>query len=302
MRRLEDFRQQRRESRDGNRLVIQEPGRTIVRDGNTTIIRRNENERFSFGARDVRTERRGNEVRTVTVRPDGTQIITVTDNSGRLLRRSRRDRQGRESVLIDNLRGGAAVAAGVAIGLGIGAALANLGPPRVTIPRERYIVESRRADRRVIYQTFMAPPVQEIERPYTLDEIRYTSNLRDYMPRVDVDTITFDTGSWEIRPDQIPQLEEIAFAMREVIDQNRNEVFLIEGYTDAVGSDIDNMSLSDRRAESVVIALTEQFEIPPENLTTQGYGEQNLKVPTDGPDERNRRVTVRRITPLLAGK
>ena len=94
----------------------------------------------------------------------------------------------------------------------------------------------------------------------------------------------------------------IASAIEQVIRRNPNEVFLIEGHTDAVGADIDNLSLSDRRAESVAVALTEQFRVPPENLTTQGYGEQHLKVPTPGPEEQNRRVTVRRITPLLAGK
>ena len=41
--------------------------------------------------------------------------------------------------------------------------------------------------------------------------------------------------------------------------------------------------------------------MPAENLTSQGYGEQYLKVPTDGPERRNRRVTVRNITPLLHG-
>jgi OOP family OmpA-OmpF porin len=45
--------------------------------------------------------------------------------------------------------------------------------------------------------------------------------------------------------------------------------------------------------------LTQDFGIAPENLTTQGYGEQYLKIPTQGPERRNRRVTVRRITPLL---
>jgi outer membrane protein OmpA-like peptidoglycan-associated protein len=79
-------------------------------------------------------------------------------------------------------------------------------------------------------------------------------------------------------------------------------VFLIEGHTDAVGSDVDNLSLSDRRAESVAIALSQQFGVPAENLTTQGYGEQYLKVPTDGPSAENRRVTVRNITPLLTGQ
>jgi outer membrane protein OmpA-like peptidoglycan-associated protein len=71
------------------------------------------------------------------------------------------------------------------------------------------------------------------------------------------------------------------------------------GHTDAVGSDIDNLSLSDRRAEAVASVLTQDFGIPLENLTTQGYGEQHLKVRTDGPERQNRRVTVRRITPLL---
>jgi hypothetical protein len=47
------------------------------------------------------------------------------------------------------------------------------------------------------------------------------------------------------------------------------------------------------------LVLTEQFRVPAKNLTTQGYGEQYLKVPTQDPDRANRRVTVRRITPLL---
>jgi OOP family OmpA-OmpF porin len=77
---------------------------------------------------------------------------------------------------------------------------------------------------------------------------------------------------------------------------------MIEGYTDAVGNDVDNLSLSDRRAESVAVALSDHFGVPAENLTTQGYGKQFLKVPTDGPERANRRVAVRRITPLLMGQ
>src|SRR5581483_4484450 len=153
----------------------------------------------------------------------------------------------------------------------------------------------------LIYGALMAPPVEPITRAYTLDEIRYSPSLRDRMPRVDIDTLTFDTGSWEIRPDQMPRLQVIADGIRRAIEANPQEVFLIEGHTDAVGNDVDTLSLSDRRAEAVAVALTEQFQIPPENLTTQGYGEQYLKIPTDGPERRNRRVTVRRITPLLQG-
>ena len=48
----------------------------------------------------------------------------------------------------------------------------------------------------------MAPPVEPLPRAYTLDEIRYSPAVRDRMPRIDIDTITFESGSWEITPDQ----------------------------------------------------------------------------------------------------
>jgi hypothetical protein len=46
--------------------------------------------------------------------------------------------------------------------------------------------------------------------------------------------------------------------------------------------------LSDRRAESVALVLSQQFGVPPENLTTQGYGAHYLKVPTPGKPSRDR--------------
>ena len=87
--------------------------------------------------------------------------------------------------------------------------------------------------------------------------------------------------------------------LNKAIERNPRAVFLIEGHTDAVGSDVDNLSLSDRRAQSAAELLTQQFNVPPENLTTQGYGERYLKVQTESAEELNRRVTVKRITPLV---
>ena len=91
-------------------------------------------------------------------------------------------------------------------------------------------------------------------------------------------------------------------AIKQAIGRNPAEIFLVEGHTDAIGSDDDNLSLSDRRAETVAITLTQRFGVPAENLTTQGYGEQYLKVPTQAAERQNRRVTLRRITPLLTGQ
>jgi OmpA-OmpF porin, OOP family len=290
---MEDFRAQRREVQEGGRTVITEPGRIIVRDpSGQEFVRHDEMERFRFGARDIRTERLGGENRTIVVRPDGTQIITVMSSDGRLLRRIRRDEQGREIIITDNsYRDPRAV----------GGFYVDLPPPVIRIPYDRYIVDSDDAPPDLIYDTMEAPPVERIERRYSLDEIRYSPSVRQLMPSIDVNSINFETGSWEIPPDQVAKLQVIADGLNRAIQRNPREVFLIEGHTDAVGNDTDNLSLSDRRAESAATLLTQQFNVPAENLTSQGYGAQYLKEQTQGPSRINRRVTVRRITPLLNG-
>jgi outer membrane protein OmpA-like peptidoglycan-associated protein len=292
-RRLDDVRGARHELREGDRVMIQEPGRVIIREDGRTIIRHNEVDRFRWQARDVRIERRGADTVTVFERTDGSRIYTETDESGRLLRRYRRAPDGREIIIIDNRYSGPPRVGGYFI---------DLPPPVIGIPREHYIVDAQYARPDDIYGALWAAPVEHIERPYTLDEIRYSPRLLERMPRVDLDTVTFDTGSWEITPDQVERLAVIADGINRAIAANPSEVFLVEGHTDAVGSDVDNLSLSDRRAESVALVLSQQFGVPAENLTTQGYGEQYLKVPTQGPERANRRVTLRRITPLLTGQ
>jgi len=291
---LDQLRNERHQTQVGNQTIIQEANRTIIREGGHDIIRHDEADRFRFNAREVNVERRGNNTITVVVRPHGARIFTEVDDSGRLLRRVRRDAAGREVILIDN--------SFEPRGPGYAGFFVELPPPVIRIPREVYIRETARATADDIYLTLMAPPVDRIERHYALDEIRYSEPLRARMPRVDIDTVNFESGSWEITPDQAERLAFVAQGILRAIQRNPREVFLIEGYTDATGNDVDNLSLSDRRAESVAVMLTNQFAVPAENLTTQGYGKQFLKIPTDGPERANRRVAVRRITPLLAGQ
>jgi OmpA-OmpF porin, OOP family len=299
---VDQLRTQRQQRTEGGRVVIEEPGRRIiVRDSGRVFIRQDDTERFRrWGA--PRMEQRGAEQFAYISRPGGYQIINVTDSQGRLLRRVRRGPDGREVVIIEN-RGpgfGTGLAVGAWVGLAAGVILA-LAPPVITIPRERYIVAASVAPAPLLYEALEAPPVVAIERAYSLDEIRYNVALRDRMRRIDIDSVTFDSGSWEVAPEQQPRLAAVAEAMQRILARHPEEVFLIEGHTDAVGNDVDNLSLSDRRAESVAVVLTDVYQIPPENLVTQGYGEQHLKISVDGPSRENRRVTARRITPLLNG-
>jgi outer membrane protein OmpA-like peptidoglycan-associated protein len=300
--RLEEVQKARKEhvEADGRRVIVEPGNRIIVKQGDKIVIRHDEAERFRRGGRDVRSERRPDgHTETFYVRPDGVRIISVTDGNGRLLRRYRRGLDGREFSIIDNRRFyGTAVAIGVgAVGLAVAL---NLAQPRVTIPRELYIVDYDRASDDDLYEALTAPPVDTLERAYSLEEVRDNYLLRDRMRRIDLDGITFEFGAFEVTADQYPKLERIARVMLRVLRNNPDEVFLVEGHTDAVGNDVDNLSLSDRRAEAVAGILSESYGVSPENLVTQGYGKQFLKIDTPAAERLNRRVAIRRITPLMS--
>jgi outer membrane protein OmpA-like peptidoglycan-associated protein len=140
---------------------------------------------------------------------------------------------------------------------------------------------------------------QDVGRSFSLRQIREIDRVRYLAPEIEIDAITFATGSAAIDPGQAQQLAALGRTLVSLIEENPAEVFLIEGHTDAVGDASYNLALSDRRAESVALALTEYFDVPPENLVVQGYGESDLKVPTQAAERENRRANVRRITGLL---
>jgi outer membrane protein OmpA-like peptidoglycan-associated protein len=301
-RRFDDVQKGRRERvEEGGRRVIQEPGnRIIVKQNDRAVIRHDEAERFKRRP-DARTERRPDGVvSTVYARPDGTRVVTDVDANGRLIRRYRRGPDGREHNIIDNRRFWRNVAIGVGVGAAVGVAIVALAPPRITLPREKYAVDYERASDDDLYETLDAPPVEDLERSYSLEEVRDNYPLRQRLRHIELVNINFELGAWELSPEQYPKLERLARAMLRILRRNPDEVFLIEGHTDAVGTDVDNLSLSDRRASAVAEVLTETFGVPPENLVTQGYGEQFPKVNTLAAEPLNRRVDVRRITPLMS--
>jgi outer membrane protein OmpA-like peptidoglycan-associated protein len=294
--------------------VKADDGRVISKEGGELTIRSDDDTRFKReGKVDVRKSKDGGSISTVK-RMNGVEVVTVRDPEGNIVQRFRRYPDGRVEVLI-----GAAEGAGAPDEQGLprppkfrpGKGIPPLAgdgdydygqylpPLDVPIPQDDYIVESRRASPDQIEEALVAPPVEDVERPYTLEEIRRSERLRAKVRRIDIDTVTFDFGSASVGDDQIPRLQAIGEALQRVIERDPNEVYLLEGHTDAVGSDLANLALSDRRAESVAEILTYYFQIPPENLVTQGYGEQYLKVPTEAPERLNRRVTLRRITPLM---
>lgn len=262
-------------SNTGDRVVVQrQDGRYMVLKDDDTLLRRPGSEvrtrTFSDGS-----------TRSVVLRQDGSRIVTIRDASGRVLRRSAVDPSGREVLLIDDL-----------------ASFDRVDVSRLPEPAPVIRFTEARDDR-ALREALEQARSRDPGRSYSLRQIRDYREVRALAPAIDVDQITFETGSAAVRPQEAEKLAALGRAITRMIDERPNELFLIEGHTDAVGSDASNLALSDRRAESVALALTEYFRVPPENMVVQGYGESDLRVRTDAAEQLNRRVAVRLISPLL---
>lgn len=285
-----------RERPQGAEVVREIGDRVVIEVNNQIIVESNDRPRIARDAREVYYEElpRGR-TREVILREDGSRVVTIRNRYGDVIRRSRIAPDDREYVLVyvedaDFDRVGEWRDPGL-----------DLPPLHLTIPENEYILDAEGVDDPDVYYAFLEqPPVERVERLYSIDEVKRSARIRDKTRRVDLDTITFEFGSAAIPESEIRRLEGVAKAMEKLLARNPAETFLIEGHTDAVGSDVANLALSDQRAESVAEALTNVFGIPPENLSTQGYGEQYLKVNTEEPERQNRRVAMRRITPLVA--
>ncbi|MBZ9764351.1 OmpA family protein [Mesorhizobium sp. CA8] len=280
----------------GADVVKQFGDRVILQFNNQTFVESNEAPRITRGARDVYYEDLSDgRTREIVERDNGVRIITIRNRNGDVIRRSRITSDGREYVLsyvderyyndVDEWRDPGD----------------DLPPMRLDIPRRDYILDSEEVQDPDEYYTFLEqPPVERVQRLYSIDEVKRSARVRDIARRIDLDTLNFDFGSATISDTEVQKLEGVATAMEKLLKKNPAETFLIEGHTDAVGTPDANLALSDRRAEAVAEALTNAFGIPAENLTTQGYGEEYLKVNTPGPNRENRRVAIRRITSLVA--
>lgn len=101
--------------------------------------------------------------------------------------------------------------------------------------------------------------------------------------------VLFDTGKASLKPGNQRNLQRLA----DFLLNNPERKVRIEGFTDSVGSDAFNQTLSERRAESVAFAL-ERLGIDMSRIMTQGYGKEYPVVDNATAQSRqlNRRVEV----------
>jgi outer membrane protein OmpA-like peptidoglycan-associated protein len=107
-------------------------------------------------------------------------------------------------------------------------------------------------------------------------------------PAVDLE-VRFEFDSAVLTPMAQAVLDNLATALATDLAPYR---FVVEGHTDAVGSDAYNLELSERRARAVQDYLLELYRLEPERMTTVGKGESELLVPEQPAAAPNRRVRV----------
>ena len=171
----------------------------------------------------------------------------------------------------------------------------NLGPDRE--PPETAFMDE--IDDEELEDYLVAAPRRRIDRRYTVAEIEEEPELRTAMPAIEIDTVHFGFNESFVREEEVQKLDRIAEVIEKILAAHPNEVFMVAGFTDAVGSDSYNLELSRERAKAVKKALTTYYVIPAKNLRTVGYGERYLKIPTADAEEENRRVSFQRVTPLV---
>ncbi len=102
--------------------------------------------------------------------------------------------------------------------------------------------------------------------------------------------VYFETGDFNLSEKSKLELDKLVTFLNE----NRNLSIEVSGHTDDVGSDDDNLKLSEKRAESVVGYLADKG-ISSARLQHKGYGESRPRVPNSSEENRsiNRRIEWR---------
>lgn len=117
------------------------------------------------------------------------------------------------------------------------------------------------------------------------------------------DTVLFDSGQAELRPDSLPALDAVAEVLRQVPNRVR-----VEGHTDTDPISNfrfpSNWELSTARAGRVVRYFVDTYGLDPRRFESAGLGEYRPVAPNDTPEnkQKNRRVDIVILSSRPAGQ
>jgi outer membrane protein OmpA-like peptidoglycan-associated protein len=160
----------------------------------------------------------------------------------------------------------------------------------VCLPAGRdYALNVNKEDYLFYSENFALSDSFSLNRPFeveaALEPVKTTSD-EERKPIV-LRNVFFETGSAELLPESRGELDRLVL----LLEENPDIHIRINGHTDNVGSEEDNLQLSDARAASV-LAYLNQAGIAKSRLESKGFGETQPMAPNDTPAGRrlNRRT------------
>jgi len=119
------------------------------------------------------------------------------------------------------------------------------------------------------HETYPMPDAQDCSEPLvvTLDTAYCPA---PETPRHQTLRLHFKAGRYHLRPEMLPQIEQ---AVQQLKPLRPDQVLLIEGHTDAIGCQADNLRLSWNRAEAVRRYIVRNGLLRAEQVRIIGYGE-----------------------------
>ena len=136
-------------------------------------------------------------------------------------------------------------------------------------------------------------------RSLSLGERQEIAELAATKPKIDLE-IQFDYNSADISKGSTSAVQELGKALSS--PDLKGTTFVVAGHTDAIGGEVYNQELSERRADTIKKYLTEKYGIAGSDLVTVGYGESKPKDANAPMDPTNRRVQVVNMDTKTASK
>lgn len=149
--------------------------------------------------------------------------------------------------------------------------------------------EKKKLTRRIEYQTSINEKFEIVNNVFKSSEAAVLRSGNDIIIRIH--SFAFEVGKSEIKPENFDLLTKVQTAIKTFPKSQ----IIVEGYTDAFGSDSLNMTLSQKRSDAVTDYLKANMsELKNTNITSVGFGENNPVANNETKEGRrqNRRIDI----------
>jgi outer membrane protein OmpA-like peptidoglycan-associated protein len=142
-------------------------------------------------------------------------------------------------------------------------------------------------------ESFQPGEFDKAERCYNkaLDDLPDPFTDQQLVTALNILIINFDVNKYDVPPERLAALQKGATFIKKLQAREPATVLEVGGHTDSDGSDSDNQTLSNNRANAVKTILV-RFGVNGAGLQTRGYGETQPKFDNNTPQGKflNRRI------------